>query len=141
MVIQIQSKWMERKRERRTVDCEFQNCGRLFEKIRARTLVVSWPGSEKKWYGTHTYKPNGKWDPVAEDMMLNFSERGHTVFRASSALERGNLKCKGEGKLSIHFCDDGRIRGNGSSHDHLRQFAQYLRSSSGHVRRAGLQNH
>ena len=28
----------------------------------------------------------------------------------------------------------------GSSHDRLRQTAQYLRSSSGHVRRAGLQN-
>ena len=48
------------------------------------------PGSEKKWCGTHTYKPNGKWDRVAEDMMLNFSESGHPVFRASSALERGD---------------------------------------------------
>ena len=46
------------------------------------------PGSEKKWCGTHTYKPNGKWDRVAEEMMLNFSESGHPVFRATSALER-----------------------------------------------------
>ena len=30
-------------------------------------------GSEKKRYGTHTYKPNGKWDRVAEIMMFNFS--------------------------------------------------------------------
>ena len=30
------------------------------------------PGSEKKWCGTHTYKPNGEWDHVAEDMVINF---------------------------------------------------------------------
>ena len=29
------------------------------------------PGSETKWYGTRSFKPNGKWDRVAEDMMLN----------------------------------------------------------------------
>ena len=53
------------------------------------------PGSEKWRYGTHTYKPNGKWDRVAEDMMLNFSESGHPVFRGSSAFERGALRSKG----------------------------------------------
>ena len=30
-----------------------------------------------------------KRDRVAEDMMLNFSETGHPVFRGSSAVERG----------------------------------------------------
>ena len=32
------------------------------------------PGSEKK-YGTQTYKPNGKWDRVAKDMMINVDIR------------------------------------------------------------------
>ena len=36
--------------------------------------------------------------------MLNFSESGHAVFRGSSAFERGDLKSKGKGKLSFHFC-------------------------------------
>ena len=36
-------------------------------------------------------------------MMLNFAESGHPVFRASSALERGELKSKGKGVNSIHF--------------------------------------
>ena len=53
-------------------------------------------GSQKKWYGTRTYKPNAKWDRVAEETMLNFSESGHPVFRGSCALERGDLKSKGE---------------------------------------------
>ena len=37
--------------------------------------------------------------------MINFSESGHPVFRGSSALERGALRSKGEGKgkLSIKF--------------------------------------
>ena len=50
------------------------------------------PGSEKKWYGTHVSKPDGEWDKTAEDMMLNFAESGHLIFRASSALESGDMK-------------------------------------------------
>ena len=40
--------------------------------------------------------------------MPNFSESGHTVFRGSSALERRDLKSKGKGTLSIHFCGDDK---------------------------------
>ena len=65
------------------------------------------PGSEKKWYSTHEYKPQGEWDRVAELMMIKFSESGHPVFRAMGPLSRGTLKSKGGGKLSIHFCADG----------------------------------
>ena len=35
--------------------------------------------------------------------MANFSESGHPIFRASSALERGELRSKEHGKKSIHF--------------------------------------
>ena len=64
------------------------------------------PGSETKRYRTDTFKPKGKWDEVAEIMMMNFRESGHPVFRATSAMERGTLKRKGGGNLSIHFCCD-----------------------------------
>ena len=40
-------------------------------------------------------------------MMMEFSESGHPVFRATSPLSRGTLKSKGGGKLSIRFCADG----------------------------------
>ena len=39
-------------------------------------------------------------------MMFKFGESGHPVFRATSPLSRGQLKSKGGGKLSIHFCAD-----------------------------------
>ena len=39
-------------------------------------------------------------------LRTKFSESGHPVFRGSSALERGALRSKGKGKLSIHFCGD-----------------------------------
>ena len=91
-------------------------------------------GSEKKRYGTHTYKPNGKWDRVAEDVMLNFSESGHPVFRGSSASERGASRSKGKGKLSIHFCGDDKTVEVVLRTMNSRQSAQYLRSSSRHVR-------
>ena len=42
----------------------------------------------------------------AEKMMLEFGERKHPVFRATSPLSRGQLKRKGGGKLSIHYCAD-----------------------------------
>ena len=35
--------------------------------------------------------------------MMNFAESGHPVFRAASALERGELRSKEKGKKSIHF--------------------------------------
>ena len=39
--------------------------------------------------------------------MLEFGESRHPVFRATSPLSRGQLKSKGGGKLSIHYCADG----------------------------------
>ena len=38
--------------------------------------------------------------------MLEFGKSGHPVFRATSPLSRGQLKSKGHGKLSIHYCAD-----------------------------------
>ena len=60
-------------------------------------------GSEKKEYGTYAGRPDGSQDKVAEQMMVNFSESGHTIFRASSAFERGELRSKGGGMKAIHF--------------------------------------
>ena len=40
---------------------------------------------------------------TAEGRMLNFAESGHPLFRASSALERGELKSKGKGVRTILF--------------------------------------
>ena len=43
------------------------------------------PGSEKKWYGTYSDNPDGVWEKSAADMMLEFGETIHPLFRASSA--------------------------------------------------------
>ena len=64
------------------------------------------PGSEKKCYSVSGDSPQGEWDRIAEKMMLELSESRHPVFRASSPLSRGQLKSKGSGKLSIHYCAD-----------------------------------
>ena len=63
-------------------------------------------GSEKKWYSISEDSPQGEWDKMAELMMLKFAESGHPVFRATSPLSRCQLKSKGGGKLSIHYCAD-----------------------------------
>ena len=46
------------------------------------------PGSETKWYSTNKERPGGKWDRVAELMIIKFGESGHPVFRATSLLFR-----------------------------------------------------
>ena len=64
------------------------------------------PGSAKKWYSAEENSPQGAWDHIADDMLLEFAESGHPIFRATTPLSRGNLKSKGHGKLSIHYCAD-----------------------------------
>ena len=64
------------------------------------------PGSEKKWYSGEENSPQGAWDNIAEEMLLEFAESGHPTFRAKTPLSRGQLKSKGRGKLSIHFAAD-----------------------------------
>ena len=63
------------------------------------------PGSEKKWYSSEN-SPQGAWDNIAEQMLLEFAESGHPIFRATTPLSRGKLKSKGRGKISIHFTAD-----------------------------------
>ena len=63
------------------------------------------PGSEKKWYSVEN-SPQGAWDHIAEEMLLEFAESGHPTFRATTPLSMGQLKSKGHGKLSIHFAAD-----------------------------------
>ena len=64
------------------------------------------PGSEKQWYSMEENSPQGIWDRIADEMLLEFAESGCPIFRATTPLSRGNLKSKGHGKLSIHFTAD-----------------------------------
>ena len=63
------------------------------------------PGSEKKWYPSEN-SPQGAWEHIAEEMLLEFAESGHLIFRATTPLSRDQLKSKGRGKLFIHFTAD-----------------------------------
>ena len=79
-------------------------------KVLARSFGIGqWsfigPGSEKKLYSSEN-SPQGAWDNIAEQMLLEFAESGHPTFRATTPLSRGILKSKGRGKLSIHFAAD-----------------------------------
>ena len=64
------------------------------------------PGSEKKWYSGEESSPQGVWDHIADEMLLEFEESGCPIFRATTPLSRCKLKSKGHGKLSIHFTAD-----------------------------------
>ena len=51
------------------------------------------PGSEKKGYSAEN-SPQGAWDHIAEEMLLEFAESGHPTFRATTPLSRGILLAK-----------------------------------------------
>ena len=65
---------------------------------------VGHPRRDAKIYDrtTHSEKPDGYWDKVAERVMLNFAEN-HSIFRATSAIERGELRSREKGKKFAHF--------------------------------------
>ena len=52
------------------------------------------PGSEKKWNSMEENSPQGAWDHIADEMLLEFAESGHPTFRATIPLSRGQLKSK-----------------------------------------------
>ena len=58
-------------------------------------------GDEENGMGTYCHKPEGKWENEADQMIKDFAESGHPIFRGTSALNRGILKRKG-GRNAIH---------------------------------------
>ena len=80
--------------------------------------------------GTFTDRPDGSWDQIAENMMMNFSESAHPIFRASNALERGELRSKEHDTKSIHFNGGYENIEFASPHGDFRESVECLRSRS-----------
>ena len=100
----------------------------------SREDIGRFQGLDRRRNGTEPMSTNlmVKWDKTAENLMLNFAESGHPIFRATSALERGELKSKGNGVISIHFNgSDDTTELIDSSNNYFRQSAHCLRSSCG----------
>ena len=104
--VNVQRYCMERRRNKEMFIANSIHVAEYARRFAHGHWSVLGPGSEKKWYGIHTYNPNGEWCRVAWDIMVNSSESGHSVFRGSNASERGVLKIKRKRKLSFHFCSD-----------------------------------
>ena len=49
------------------------------------------PGSEKKWYSSEN-SPQGAWDDISEEMLLEFAASGHPTFRGTTPLSRSQFK-------------------------------------------------
>ena len=87
------------------------------------------PGSETKWYSTYKERPGGKWDPVAELMMIKFGEIVHQFSepRVRCLEERSKAK-EVENYLYTSVPMVIRLK-LFFSHNHFCQSAQYPRSS------------
>ena len=44
------------------------------------------PGSEKKWYSMEENSPQGIWDHITDEMMLEFTESGHPIFPRNDSI-------------------------------------------------------
>ena len=66
---------------------------RVVKELAKRFGIGQWsfigPGSEKKWYSGEENSPQGVWDHIADEMLLEFAESGHPIFRATTPLSRG----------------------------------------------------
>ena len=52
------------------------------------------PGSVKKWYSMEENSPQGAWDHIADEMLLEFAESGCPIFRGTTPLSRVRSKAK-----------------------------------------------
>ena len=59
-------------------------------------------GEGEKWFRGYDYKPEGRWDSVASEMVQNFKNLGHPVIKGTSALNRGFMRKKKD-KDTIHY--------------------------------------
>ena len=108
---------------------KFTNCEYVRQKVRHKSFVIPRALFRRKWYSTLKVKPGGQWDEVAELMLLNFHESHHPIFRATSSLEREQLKSK-ERRSIIHSLLRGEVyHRKRCSHFCFCQSAQHLRSS------------
>ena len=71
-------------------------------------------GDEEELYGTCKYKPEGKWDQQADQMIEIFARSGHPICRGMSALNRGTLK-----RNTIHITTESTFAW--SEHVHFRR--------------------
>ena len=91
-------------------------------------------GDEKKWYGTLSYTPEGKWDSIASQMVERFKETGHLVFKSISALTRGILK---ERTTEIPFTS---MRIHRTQNTCFARFSQQISSVSTEQSQAGVKS-
>ena len=44
------------------------------------------PGSEMKWYSGEENSPQGAWDHIADEVLLEFAESGHPIFPCNDSI-------------------------------------------------------
>ena len=80
----------------------FSNSEKVKDFAKRFPLGHSAQEKKKKWYGTHTCKPQGKWNSAADVMVDNFKDSRHPVCRTTSTLDRCFLEKK-SGRCLVQF--------------------------------------
>ena len=50
------------------------------------------PGSEKKWYSGEEKSPQGAWDNIAEEMLLEYAEKRTSYFPSHDSVIQGYIQ-------------------------------------------------
>ena len=60
-------------------------------------------GSEKKWYSGEENSPQGAWDHIADEMLMEFAESGHPIFRATTPVSVKSIPPTTENSLRKRY--------------------------------------
>ena len=101
----VQRHRLDKKRQWWNLYFEFRNAKEYAKRFSQGHWTFLGLGDEKKWYGTLPYTLVGKLDSTATQMVEQFKDTGHPVFKNTSALNRGILKKK-NARDTIHFNAD-----------------------------------
>ena len=91
------------------------------------------PGSEKRWYSMEENSPQGIWDHIADEMLVEFAESGCPIFRANNSTVPGvNSEAKDMENFQFTLLPTRKTIET-FSHNCFCQSAQFSRSSCKHV--------
>ena len=91
------------------VHLEFRKSKWSRKEVSEKTLVIPRSWNEETWGGRTLTSQKEDGTSKANQMIAQFQQNGHPVFRGASALDRGTLKRK-SGRNTVHFtAESGNI--------------------------------
>ena len=118
-----------KRQQRKKCESNAQTRFCLCKKIRSRTMVILRAWIREKVVSNSEDSPQGEWDKMAEKDDGDTRRKRTPSLPSHESMSRGQLKSKGGGKLSIHYCADQETITTVFRNNYFCKTAQSLQSS------------